>query len=354
MTNLPFSELPWHIMVRGVRLDRTDQAIAAALQVNGRASWGQIARVLEVPERTVVRRGQRLLDEHIVRVSVSLNATQVIDARPMLVDVTTKLGSLWYVARELAKRDDASSVSVLEGSNSIAAMLVPRDDNDLKKLFYQELPGIDGIATLNLTSVLRVFRSGNDWDPGILSEPEKHALDTNQQAFASEGSAALISEDHLMLNELMVDGRTTLSRLARIADISVPTARKRMDELVGKGRIQIRTEVVPAVYELGVEALVWCHAPNRLIEKIGTQLRSRKEVRFCAVSTGPSPILMDILVRDEVALYEFLTNGPFAEIPELTVDNSLVVVSPVRRGSLQFDDGPPVTAVAESKKIGDQ
>lgn len=340
MTSLQSSEVPWHAVVRGVQLDRTDQAIAAALQVDGRAAWGHIARVLGIPERTVVRRGQRLLDAHIARISVSLNTTQLKGARPVLVSATTDLGRLWDVARKLAERADASSVSVLEGSNSIAAMLVPRDGEMVKKLFYEELPTIEGIASLHLTTVLRIFLAGHEWDPGILSPAQQEALASPRRSRPVGRHAVLSSEDHLMLNELTQDGRAPISRLARSAGISAPTARKRMDELVEKGRIQVRTEVVPAVYELEVEALVWCSAPNSRIEVIGTKLALCREVRFCAVSTGPSPILVDVLVRDERALYEFLTDGPFADMPELTVDTSLVVVSPVRRGSLKFDEGP--------------
>lgn len=340
MTNLKNSEATWDTVVRGVRLDRTDQAISAALQVNGRASWGHIARVLGIPERTVVRRGQRLLDAHIARISVSLNAAQVKGARPILVSATTDLGQLWSVARKLAQRQDASSVSVLEGSNSIAAMLVPRSGAEVKRLFYEELPNIQGISSLHLTTVLRIFRAGNEWDPGVLSAAQQEALASPRRSPADSGYAVLSSEDHMMLNELTQDGRAPISRLAIGADISRPTARKRMDELVEKGRIQVRTEVVPAVFELDVEALVWCRAPNSRIKEVCAKLASCREVRFCAVSTGPSPILIDLLVRDERALYEFLTEGPFAEMPELTVDTSLVVISPVRRGSLTFDEGP--------------
>ncbi|MFJ3393448.1 AsnC family transcriptional regulator [Leifsonia aquatica] len=49
--------------------DELDSRIAAALQANGRASWGLIAKVIDAPVRTIARRGQRLLDVGAVRVS---------------------------------------------------------------------------------------------------------------------------------------------------------------------------------------------------------------------------------------------------------------------------------------------
>ena len=60
--------------------DDTDRLVAAALQVNGRASWGEIGRALDLPERTVSRRGQRLLDRGLVRVSTYVDPARVLHA----------------------------------------------------------------------------------------------------------------------------------------------------------------------------------------------------------------------------------------------------------------------------------
>lgn len=51
------------------QLDALDRRIAAALQIDGRASWRRIASALGEPERKVARRGLRLLESG--RVSVT-------------------------------------------------------------------------------------------------------------------------------------------------------------------------------------------------------------------------------------------------------------------------------------------
>ncbi|WP_344986430.1 AsnC family transcriptional regulator [Streptomyces violaceus] len=48
--------------------DSLDRRIISALQIDGRASWHRIATALGEPERTVVRRGTRLLDSGLVRI----------------------------------------------------------------------------------------------------------------------------------------------------------------------------------------------------------------------------------------------------------------------------------------------
>ncbi|MFC9256255.1 AsnC family transcriptional regulator [Amycolatopsis thailandensis] len=51
-----------------VRQDPLDRRVIGAPQVDGRASWRRIAEVLDAPERTVARRGARLLENGIVTV----------------------------------------------------------------------------------------------------------------------------------------------------------------------------------------------------------------------------------------------------------------------------------------------
>ena len=117
-----------------------DAMLAAALQVNGRASWGAVARALDLPERTAARRGQRLLDTGAVRVSAGLDTTIVGDARPLVVELETTAGRAMDVARALAGRPDASSVSVLEGSGEVVCTLLPRTRADSARLLLTELP----------------------------------------------------------------------------------------------------------------------------------------------------------------------------------------------------------------------
>lgn len=331
-------------MVMASAVDQTDRLIAAALQVNGRASWGQVARVLGITERTAARRGQRLLDEHVVRVSVSIDATRVAHARPMLLRLTTASDALWPVARILAARPDASSVSVLEGGNEIAAMLLLRDQPSIRRLLFEDLAAMPGIRTTNATTVLKFFRTGHDWHPGILTNAQVDELRASVVLPASEAedatSEALTADEEAMVSILGEDGRIPISTLASRLALSPITVKKRLDSLLERGYVHVRTEVLPEVFELGLEALVWLRAPVGQIDRIGRRLASMTEVKFCAASTGTSPILADVLVRDEQALYDLLTGEVFAGLPHLEVVDNLVVVTPVLRGSLLVDDGP--------------
>ncbi len=324
-----------------ITFDATDRQVAAALQANGRASWGEIARALQLPERTVARRGQSLFDRGLVRVSTYVDVMRVLHARAVLLRITTQSGALWSVARSLASIPLASSVSVLEGSNDIACMFLPRDESGLRSLLQREIPQMPGITSLNASTVLRFYRSGHDWSPGFLTPEQRVALDrlVVQGDQPVDPDDAISPEENDLIELLLEDGRMPVSQLARELGVSVATVRRRMDSLTQRGLMHPRTEVVPRVFGLGLEALVWFRAPMKHLERIGRDLARAPEVKFIVATTGVSQLLANILVTDEEAFYDFLTGDEVTRHEGLEVHDSLVVLTPVLRGSLFVDQG---------------
>lgn len=338
-------------MPHDANVDETDRLVAAALQVNGRASWGEIARVLDLPERTVARRGQALFDRGLVRVSTYVDIARVLHARAILLRIKTRPGQLWNVARALARRPDASSVSILEGSYDMAGMFLPKDEHAIRRLLFEDLPGDDGIESLNATTVLRFYRSGHDWRPGILREDQIASLGTLEAGRADPSDTISEGEDE-MIQRLLSDGRMSVAQLSRELGISVATTRRRMDSLARRGLMHPRTEVVPQVFGLRLEALVWMRAPMARLDAIGEALARAPEVKFIAATTGTSQLLANILVADEDAFHAFLTGPAIADPVGLEVVESLVVITPLLRGSLVVDNEQAADSVTDSLNGG--
>ncbi|CAN5200161.1 Lrp/AsnC family transcriptional regulator [soil metagenome] len=312
--------------------DVLDTQLAAALQVNGRASWGLIAKALDTPERTVARRGQRLLDSGLVRVSTYLDTSILGRAQPVIIHIETKPGKAMEVANVLALRADASSVSVLESGAEIVCELVPRTFADSTTLLRDELPAIEGIVSLQVSTVLKLFRSGYDW--GAIPLPDR-VVEMLRPDFSTKKSKSqqFTDDDDALVKALAVDGRATVVQLAETLGVSTPTVRRRLDALFDVGAMHVRTEIAPALHGLRVEALSWLRvAPNR-IEEVGQALARNPSVRFCASCTGASQMLVDCLVEDEAALYRFLTEDVAALGVESSIRMSVVLV-PVRRGPM--------------------
>lgn len=329
--------------------DETDRLVAAALQVNGRASWGEIARAVDLPERTVARRGQRLLDRGLVRVSTYVDLQRVLHARAVLFRITTEPQALWQVARTLARRADASSVSVLEGSGDIAGMLLPHDDASTRELLFTDFPRLEGVVSINVTTVLKFFRSGHDWRAGVLDSEQVRMLDAFP-ASDVDPADALTEDEQALITLLIKDGRMPVAQLARELGLNVTTTRRRMESLTRRGLMHPRTEVVPRLFGLGLEALVWLRVPMDRLEKVGVALAEAPEVKFIAATTGTSQLLANVLVSDSAAFYDFLTGPAVAGHDGLEVVDALVVITPVLRGSL-FVDGAP-QALAQDTPTG--
>lgn len=317
-----------------------DAMLAAALHINGRASWGSVARALDIPERTVARRGQRLLHTGAVRVSTYLDTTIVGDARPLVIEVETTAGRAMEVAHILAARPDASSVSVLEGSGEIVCMLLPRTPEDSARLLLTELPSIDGVRSTRVGTVLRYFRSGYDWVATEL--PERAAAELRKEMIPAEPVKSprrieLSPEDEAIVTLLAVDGRASVATLARDLNMSASTVRRRLETLLAEGALHVRTEISPALHGLRVEALSWLRVQPDMIETVGKALGRHPKVRFCVALTGTSQVMIDCLVRNEHALYEFLTND-VADLRVESIARMSVVLAAVRRGPMAMAD----------------
>ncbi len=334
------------------KVDGADRLVAAALQVNGRASWGEIARALDMPERTVARRGQRLLDLGFARVSTYVDPARVLHARAVLFRITTQPKALWSVARTLARRSDASSVSVLEGSSDIAGMLLPRDDDSIRELLFTDFRDIAGVVSINVTTVLKFFRSGHDWRIDILTDEQVRMLDPDPAGQVDPGDA-LSADDYALIELLLRDGRMPVAQLARKLGLNVTTTRRRLDSLRRRGLMHPRTEVVPSLFGLGLEALVWFRVPMARLEEVGNALAAAPEVKFIVATTGTSQLLANVLVTNEMEFYEFLTGPAIAGHDGLEVVDSLIVVTPVLRGSLMVDApvGTPDEALTGAIRI---
>lgn len=319
--------------------DHVDALIASALQINGRASWGAIARAIDVPERTVARRGQRLLDMGAVRVSTYLDTTIVGNARPLVIEIRTEAGQALAVAKAVAARADASSVSIVEGSGEIVCMLLPRTPEESARLLLTELPAIDGLVSTQASTVLRYFRSGFDWVGVPLSEDAVTELryDVRGADRVIAPGGVLSAEDDALIARLAADGRASVVTLAAELGVSAPTVRRRLDALLAAGALHVRTEISPVLHGLRVEALTWLRVSPDQIEAVGEALGQHPAVRFCVSCTGTSQLMIDCLVADEHALFTFLTKDVAALGVEGIARTSVVLV-PVRRGPMVLAD----------------
>ncbi|KPI20492.1 transcriptional regulator, AsnC family [Actinobacteria bacterium OK074] len=324
--------------------DSLDRRIISALQIDGRASWHRVAAALGEPERTVVRRGTRLLDSGLVRIGA-----MAVRGRSTVVAVRCAPGQARVAATALARRPDCVFAHVLTGTpDCVAELQCPRDR--LARLVMDELPGLPGMVETFTLPVLRHVRTIREWHAGLLSAAEIAALDGDPppgDALPDGGvsvapaadvmppvdsSGELPRSDRLLVQALAEDGRCTYDELARVAAVSEATARRRLAALRREGRVRIRAVVEPALLGLPVEAVLRVRALPAHLPSVATELSTSTHVRYASVVTGEHQLLVLTAFPDEAALYDFVTGSPWLR-HTAAVDVSLVLTS-LKRGGM--------------------
>ena len=120
-------------------------------------------------------------------------------------------------------------------------------------------------------------------------------------------AAQLDETDILLIKVLQKDSRKSLKELARLTDISVPTARARIDRLVNLGVIrQFTVAIDPQKLLGGVTAFINLKAKLAEIESVKSALSDMEEVVGLYVTTGECDLVVKVCVQDARMLEEFI------------------------------------------------
>ncbi len=280
-------------------LDDLDRQITAALIRNGRASWRQIAEVLGQQERTVARRGKRLLASGEVRVHALANPTVVGENDAFLLRVFARPSAVRPIGEWLAQREDVLWASALAGaSECVAEVFVPIER--IGALLYEELAAVDGVDGFTVEPLVRYYRTVSGWRPDVL-EPEQY------QALAVDEDAALASQrrrpDRAVLDEsnaalvglLRGRGRATLEELSAGVGASKATVGRRLDALIRSGALFVRAVLDPATLGYPVESLLDLTCAPGSRDAVGATVAALPTTRWSA-GTGER-----VLVQSAVA-----------------------------------------------------
>ncbi|WP_028659315.1 Lrp/AsnC family transcriptional regulator [Nocardioides insulae] len=311
-----------------VILDDLDRRIVCALQVDGRAPWRKIARVLGESERTVVRRGGDLLAQGTVRV-----AALRMQPQQALLRLQCTPGGAPLAAEALAGRSEVTFCYLMSGSADVVAEFGMGAD-EFASALISKLPATPGLVRLVSYPVLRYFRTIRGWRAGGLSPQQVAALSTPLTVDVVPGQVPpLAPRDADLVEVLAEDGRAPLELLARRAGVSEATAARRVEMLLRSHQIQIRALVEPAGLGLPVEAMLWITAPPDHIADIGQALIAHPEVRYAAAVAGPHQIVADITVTDVDSVHRFITGGGWTR-DVTAVDIGLVLDARKRGGRI--------------------
>jgi Lrp/AsnC family transcriptional regulator for asnA, asnC and gidA len=331
-------------------LDDLDRQIAAALIRNGRAPWRLIAEVLGQQERTVARRGNRLLASGAVRVQSFPSPAALAPVDLYMLRVTAAPCAITTAGTWLAGRPETHWISALSGSSEcIVELFLERDA--VGAFLYGELAALEGVRDLSLEPIIEYYRTVSGWLPDVLTLEQYEALSPSEHPqFAAQymelGMQPLDEPNRALAELLRANGRITIEELAAGLGVSKATASRRLETLIADGAVYVRAVLDPASIGYPVEGLLTVRAEASALDAAGRYIADLPATRWAANVSGR--ILVQTATRSLAELHSVM-QGIGAHPGVAGADLSLFA-GIFKRSTVAYSDGklPPVGVEASA------
>jgi len=317
--------------------DALDLQMLHALQVDGRASFGLLGRVLGVSDQTVARRYARLRSASGLRVAAAGDA-RLLGHRQWYVRVRTTPDAVMAIAQAIARHPDTSWVRLVSGGTEIVCSLRAGTAAGGHALLLEKLPRTSRVLDVSAQSELHVHTRNAHrllQRVGALTTTQLRALryDSYPTPVSGTGNAQRGHTPHLdeldlaLLTILRQDARTPVEQLAAAAQTPASTARRRLARLRASGALRIDVDVDPRALGLHEQTLLWLSVAPAGLASTGAALATHPEVTFAAATTGRTSLYASVMTPDTQTLYDYLTHD-IAALPAIRdVESTLVIHS---------------------------
>ncbi len=155
--------------------------------------------------------------------------------------------------------------------------------------------------------------------------------------------------DRAIIRLLQQNARISYAELSRATGIPESTVRRRMDRLQHRGVIEFAMLADPSRLGYDLRAMIGLKVELRQLEEIAETLRGMNEVTFAAFLTGNFDIMVQVVVRSQEALVEFLTQrlAPIAGVRSSETFVMPYIIKPTTAWVLPEPDANEVAAEAE-------
>ena len=155
--------------------------------------------------------------------------------------------------------------------------------------------------------------------------------------------------DRAIIRLLQQNARISYAELSRATGIPESTVRRRMDRLQQRGVIEFAMLADPSRLGYDLRAMIGLKVELRQLEEIAETLRGMNEVTFAAFLTGNFDIMVQVVVRSQEALVEFLTQrlAPIAGVRSSETFVMPYIIKPTTAWVLPEPDPDEVAAEVE-------
>lgn len=317
----------WEVLSvqESVALDEDDLALVEALQRDPRAPWTTVAAVVGTNAVTASRRWERLRATGAAWVTGAPGPGSQHAQLLAYVDVTCLPSEKSRVAQELAHDSHALSVDITAGGRDLLLTVAAVDLITLGRYLLERLDRVPGVTGTRARIATRLYAEGSTWRLGVLP-----AGGATGASLPVTRPAVLDEVDRELMSALGVDGRASYAALAKVAGISQPTARRRVDRLVSSGAVLLRTDVAAPLAGLPVMVVLSADAPAVRLSDAAARLGRLPQVRLSATLAGTPSLLLTAWLSSLEEVHRFEQNL-LHRVPDVEVVDRLVVLRAVKR-----------------------
>lgn len=293
-------------------LDELGQRLLEALQIDGRAPFSRIARQLDVSERTVARRYQRLRGMGL-RIVGQPNAARLGLVR-WLLRLHCTPDAAGTIAEALARRADTSWVTLASGGTELYCAVNTRTADERNALLLEKLPRTPKVLSVSAHCMMRIFVGARStWHATRFGTP---APDPAVDSGTPLPPPALDATDRVLFTELARDGRATLPELSEATGRSPSSVQRHLERLRAEGALDLLVDFDPQLLGYHMTTRLWLNVAPAHLRTVGEALATHPAIAFAAAITGPSNLVASGVFRTPADLYDYIDRriGPLPGI----------------------------------------
>lgn len=285
-------------------LGSLDRRIIAALQIDGRASWTDIASLVGASVTTVARRGKHLLDSGALRVAVVPNVGWRGPVELFFVKLGCASGTQDDVGRTLSNRRDARFLALVTGTYDVVVELVAPKNARIDEVLIREIQAVRGVERCETDLVLHTYKASQDWSRSLLDQmPAEKPVEPHQC-----DPTHFDDLDRRLLQRFEDDGRASFPRVAEALGVNESTVRRRFEALTSRGCAFVLTLVPAPAIGFESEILFWIHCSPANLESAASELARHPGVRYLAATLGSPSLMCEVILPTTRDVFEFTTS----------------------------------------------
>ncbi|MFC9765164.1 Lrp/AsnC family transcriptional regulator [Rhodococcus jostii] len=271
-----------------------DLRLIHALQIEPRASWADLGRVLRTDPVALARRWARIVAEGHAWV------TGVPRQYPVsaIVEVECEPGSAAASGRVLEAEVEVRTMDYTAGRRDIIAAVGTSSIHALSALTLDRLDQRDIITRVRTHIVTEYLLQGDSWRLDALTDAEVRSI---PPARSPRARASRTVSDHLtrvIFDELYRDGRAPTGQVAERAGVSTQTVADAISTLRHAGRLVLRTDVARVYTGWPINAWYFLQVPMSILQLLTQSLSKMQEVRLAATISSEFNVVMAVWLRD--------------------------------------------------------